>query len=80
MIECDFGEDGFATRRDKCTFTCDDGYELKGLMKRMCLVWWGRRTKWTGTETECKEGKVVCNVAWCCNLQIHNTLTHVQLF
>ena len=55
VIECEFGEDGFATKRDFCTFTCNDGFELHGSAVRKCWVWWGR-SRWTGYEAACKEG------------------------
>ena len=62
MVECEFGDDGFATSGDECTFTCDDGFELNGRRStRRCWVW-RHRTGWTGFEAECKEGKDFCDI------------------
>jgi len=55
MIECDFGDDGFATKGDTCVFTCEDGFE--GGTIRKCWPWWGRM-RWIGHEAVCKEGMV----------------------
>ena len=55
MIECDFGDDGLATKGDSCIFTCDDGFE--GGTTRKCWPWWGRM-RWVGHEAVCKEGTV----------------------
>ena len=56
-IDCEFGDDGFPTRWDSCTFTCDPGFELYGSSTRKCLAWWGW-TIWTGREARCIQGTV----------------------
>jgi len=61
MIECDLQYDGFPTKGDTCTFTCNDGFELYGSATRKCLVRQDR-SRWTGYEAFCKEGNVKCKL------------------
>jgi len=57
-MQCDFGDDGFATNKDKCFFTCDDGFELKGPYTRKCIVL-GEKIKWNKRKVVCKKGNLL---------------------
>ena len=54
-IDCLLGDDGVATRGDKCFLNCNDGFVLRGSAVRKCWTW-RRRTEWTGKDTVCTEG------------------------
>jgi len=60
-IYCSLGSDGVPTSGDKCTFTCNDGYVLRGSTARKCWVWRGK-SGWTGDQTECTEGNNVIGI------------------
>ena len=51
-IDCLLGDDEVATSGDKCTFSCDDGFELSGSRRRRCRVR-NNRGKWTGSRATC---------------------------
>jgi len=51
-IDCSVGGDGEANSGDSCTFTCDDGYELKGNTSRKC----GNDGSWSGSDAICRKG------------------------
>jgi len=55
-IDCSLGDDGVANPRDTCTFTCDDGFELRGDAMRECQVQRGEGTSWSGREASCVPG------------------------
>ena len=48
-IDCSVGDDGETNVGETCTFTCHDGYELSGSVKRSCL----NEQSWSGSETMC---------------------------
>ena len=54
-IKCSLGDDGLATRGDKCVLKCDDGFFLRGSSIRKCFTW-RTRAAWKGKDTECIEG------------------------
>ena len=49
MLNCSLGEDGFATFRDTCSFTCNNGYELIGNTTRICQA----DGSWSGSDAVC---------------------------
>jgi len=55
-IDCSVREDGVPSIGDECTFTCNDGYELKGSKIRNCRLR-RREGKWSGSEAKCDKGK-----------------------
>ncbi|XP_065905188.1 P-selectin-like [Dysidea avara] len=55
-IDCSVGEDGVPSIGDKCTFTCDDGYELQGKKTRNCRLR-RRNGKWSGSDVKCNKVK-----------------------
>ena len=48
-IECFLGDDGEANPGDHCDLTCDDGFEIRGTFRRLCL----RDGTWHGTDPSC---------------------------
>ena len=55
MIDCSLGDDGVPTNRDTCTFTCDNGFTLRGSATRQCQI--DHRTMdWNGDEARCVSG------------------------
>ena len=57
-IDCSLGDDNVPTNRDSCTFTCDDGFRLRGSTGRNCRIRRGR-AQWTGDETTCAGGTLL---------------------
>ena len=55
MIDCSLGDDGDATNGDTCTFTCDNGFTLRGSVMRECRIN-RRRMDWNGDEARCVPG------------------------
>jgi len=55
-INCSLGDDGVANIRDTCSFTCDDGFSLRGSPMRECQFRRGEGTSWSGNEARCVPG------------------------
>jgi len=55
MIDCSLGEDGIPTVGDRCTFTCNEGYERRGSRRRTCRIM-NNRPVWSGRRTTCVRG------------------------
>ncbi|XP_065905187.1 sushi, von Willebrand factor type A, EGF and pentraxin domain-containing protein 1-like [Dysidea avara] len=58
MIVCSLRDDGEANPGDTCTFTCDDGFRLRGSAKRECQFQRSKGTSWSGNEARCEPGRV----------------------
>jgi len=60
-VDCSLGSDGQANPGETCTFTCDDGYQISGNIRRTCED----DGNWSGMVTTCVEGMVLpkCNFA-----------------
>ena len=55
-IVCDLGGDGDANPRDSCRFTCNEGFILRGSIRRECQFRSGM-TIWTGNPVTCEPGQ-----------------------
>ena len=64
-IDCSLGSDGIANPGDTCTFTCDDGLELRGSATRECQYQRRKGTLWSGNEVRCVLGmhRMFCEVS-----------------
>jgi len=58
-IECSLGDDGVASKGDKCAFKCDDGFKLHGSATRKCIALRGRAV-WNGWKAVCSESMCIC--------------------
>ena len=63
-IDCTLGDDGVPTVGDRCTFTCDEGFERRGSRRRVCQIRDGRAV-WSGRRTTCVRGTVLPNIYLC---------------
>ena len=55
-IDCSLGGDGAANPGDTCTFTCDNGFTLRGSAMRECQFQRSKGTSWSGNEASCEPG------------------------
>ena len=52
-ITCSLGDDGKLLYEDTCSFTCNDGYIMRGSAMRICQS----DGMWSGSETSCETGR-----------------------
>jgi len=56
MISCTLGDGDTANPGESCSFSCNDGFELRGSDTRTCQ----NDRSWSGTNTTCVRGKLCC--------------------